>query len=53
MIVAGIEPKTLSTILGHATLSQTMDLYVHISDEMRRKELEKASEKVEDMKLVQ
>ena len=53
MIALGMEPKTLSTILGHATLAQTMDLYVHISNEMRRTELEKAYKKMEDMKLVQ
>lgn len=53
MIALGMEPKTLSTILGHATLAQTMDLYVHISNEMRRTELEKAYKKMEDMELVQ
>lgn len=44
MIAAGMEPKTLSTILGHSNLAQTMDLYVHITDDMKRNELEKAME---------
>lgn len=29
----GIQPKTLQKILGHSTLSTTMDLYVHVTDE--------------------
>ena len=32
-IEAGIQPKTLQTYLGHATLQMTMDLYVHTTDE--------------------
>lgn len=40
-IEAGILPKTLQKYLGHATLQMTMDLYVHITEEFKREELEK------------
>lgn len=29
----GVQPKALQIILGHSTLSITMDLYVHVTDE--------------------
>ena len=29
----GISPKVVQKILGHSTLSMTMDLYTHVSDE--------------------
>lgn len=37
----GMDPKTLQKILGHATLSMTMDLYVHVTDEQKTKEMMK------------
>lgn len=37
----GVEYKTLSEILGHSSIQQTMDLYVHITTEMKFKEMEK------------
>lgn len=40
-IEAGILPKTVQRYLGHATLQMTMDLYVHVTDEFKQKELEK------------
>ena len=40
-IEAGILPKTVQGYLGHATLQMTMDLYVHITEEFKQKELEK------------
>ena len=40
-IEAGILPKTLQKYLGHATLQMTMDLYVHITEEFKKEELEK------------
>lgn len=40
-IEAGMKPKTLQKILGHATLSMTMDLYVHVTDDTLEKEMKK------------
>lgn len=40
-IEAGMKPKTLQKILGHSTLSMTMDLYVHVTDETLEKEMQK------------
>lgn len=40
-IEAGILPKTVQKYLGHASLQMTMDLYVHVTDEFKQKELEK------------
>jgi integrase len=42
-ISAGMKPKTLQTILGHASIDVTMDLYVHTSEEDKFKELDKVS----------
>lgn len=38
-IEAGIKPKTLQAYLGHASLSMTMDLYVHNTDENKKTEI--------------
>lgn len=40
-IEAGMKPKTLQKILGHANLSMTMDLYVHVTDDEKEKEIKK------------
>ena len=32
-IESGMRPKTLQKLLGHATLTLTMDLYVHVTDD--------------------
>lgn len=37
----GVQPKTLQKILGHSSLSITMDLYVHVTDEQSFLEMEK------------
>lgn len=37
----GVQPKALQMILGHSTLSITMDLYVHVTDEQSFLEMEK------------
>lgn len=37
----GIQPKTLQKILGHSTLSTTMDLYVHVTDDQLFEEIKK------------
>ena len=39
-IEAGIRPKTLQELLGHANISITMNLYVHVTEEEKEKELE-------------
>ena len=40
-VEAGMKPKTLQMILGHANINVTMNLYVHLTDEEKRKEMEK------------
>lgn len=40
-IEAGVKPKTLQKLLGHSTLSMTMDLYVHVTDDTVFDEMEK------------
>lgn len=42
-IEAGMMPKTLQTILGHANLAMTMDRYVHTTDEQRVLEMDRIS----------
>ena len=37
----GIKPKVMQTILGHSTLSMTMDLYAHVLPNAKAEELEK------------
>ncbi len=37
----GVQPKTLQKILGHSSLSTTMDLYVHVTDEQIFSEMDK------------
>lgn len=39
-IEAGMKPKTLQKLLGHANIGITMDLYVHVTDEEKAKEVE-------------
>ena len=34
----GMQPKTLQELLGHNSLEMTMDLYTHVTEEMKRKE---------------
>lgn len=38
-IEAGMMPKTLQAILGHSKISMTMDLYVHTTDDQKKKEM--------------
>ena len=39
-IEQGGQPQTLKTILGHASLSMTMDLYAHVLPNTKQKEME-------------
>lgn len=43
-IESGMKPKTLQKILGHANISMTMDLYVHVTDDEKEKEMNKFSD---------
>ncbi len=36
-----MNPKILQKILGHSTFSVTMDMYVHVMDEEKKKEIQK------------
>ena len=40
-IEAGMEPQVLKAILGHSTLSMTMDLYAHVMSDKKAEEMEK------------
>ncbi len=40
-VEAGMDAKTLSEILGHASVSTTMNIYVHPSMEIKRSQIEK------------
>ncbi len=39
MAEAGIDPKVLQYIMGHSSISVTMDVYNHVSEERNRKEI--------------
>ena len=40
-IEAGMRPKTLQQILGHSSINITMNLYVHVTDDEKIKEIQK------------
>lgn len=40
-IEAGMQPQVLKTILGHSSLSMTMDLYSHVLPDTKMEEMEK------------
>lgn len=40
-IEAGMRPKTLQMLLGHSNIGITMNLYVHLTDDEKKKEVEK------------
>lgn len=42
-IEEGMQPQTLKTILGHASLAMTMDLYAHVLPNTKAAEMEKIS----------
>ena len=39
-IEAGMKPKTLQKILGHANIGITMNLYVHVTDDEKHREID-------------
>lgn len=42
-IESGMDPQVLKTILGHATLSMTMDLYSHVLPDTKAEQMEKVA----------
>lgn len=40
-IEAGMRPKTLQMLLGHSSINIAMNLYVHVADDEKKKEVEK------------
>ena len=40
-IEAGMRPKTLQKLLGHSNIGITMNLYVHVSEDEKEKEMQK------------
>ncbi|MBQ6996306.1 MAG: tyrosine-type recombinase/integrase [Lachnospiraceae bacterium] len=40
-IERGMKPKVLQALMGHSSISITMDIYVHSSDEMKHEEIKK------------
>lgn len=41
LLRAGIEAKSAQTLLGHANIQTTLDIYTHISDQMRKEDFAK------------
>ena len=39
-IESGMRPKTLQMILGHSNIGITMNLYVHVTDDEKAREIE-------------
>ena len=39
-IEAGMKPKTLQHILGHSNIGITMNLYVHITEDEKHREID-------------
>lgn len=46
---AGIEPKTVQSYLGHATLQMTMDLYTHVMAEHQSNQMDKLNNKMNEI----
>ena len=44
----GIQPKVVQEFLGHATLKMTMDLYVHVTEDKAKEDIEKIVNKRND-----
>lgn len=43
-IESGMNPQTLKTILGHSSLSMTMDLYAHVLPNTKQEEMQKIAD---------
>lgn len=46
---AGIQPKTVQTYLGHATLQMTMDLYTSVLENHKQEEMQKLENVLNDV----
>jgi len=46
MIAAGVDPKTLSVILGHSNVNTTLNLYVHPSEKLKKSCIERMWKKI-------
>ncbi len=46
---AGIQPKTVQTYLGHATLQMTMDLYTSVLEDHKQEEMQKLENVLNDV----
>lgn len=38
---AGMQPKTVQTLMGHANYSTTIDIYTHIGEDFQKEEIDK------------
>ena len=45
MAEAGIDPRTLQDIMGHAFMKMTMELYNHVTDERLMNEIQKLNDR--------
>ena len=41
MLQNGVDPKTLSTMLGHYSTAFTLDVYSHVTDQMQQQAADK------------
>ena len=49
-IYAGMDIKTLQANLGHATAAFTLDVYGHVTEQMKRKGADKMQEYIDSLK---
>lgn len=52
MAEAGIDPRTLQTILGHSSIRMTMEVYNHVTDERLSNEIKKLDQMQNGVKVV-
>ena len=52
MAEAGIDPRTLQTILGHSSIRMTMEVYNHVTDERLSNEIRKLDQMQNGVKVV-
>lgn len=45
-VEAGMRPKTLQVLLGHASVAITMNLYVHVTQEQKEKEVNSVADRI-------
>ena len=52
-IEAGMNPKTLQVLMGHSSINITMNLYVHVTDDEKAKEIKKLEDYAEEWRKIQ